>query len=203
MSSGLLLMYKEGLSLVCDQVRHSVYHSDTLKLIWRVVHSVPNSQTTNWPHFPPKPSSAYWNSGWRYMKAVHGAEAWTLIKELWQMINKVLNHASPVKFAPEIYSNVVCSIVPKCFMITSKFKFKQTVSSCRAGMETWGCSLQWSHMEVKSATFPHRLTEGTDRTRQYTVNNWHTAHRRRSAEQLFSTEKSVEQHIRCVSSNLF
>lgn len=78
-SIGLPLMYRAGLSLVCVQVRHSEYHCDILGLIWLVVHSVPNSQTTRRSHFPPTPSSVYWAAGWRYMKAVHVEEAATWI----------------------------------------------------------------------------------------------------------------------------
>ena len=76
-STGLPLMYRAGLSLVCVQVRHSEYHCDTSGLIRLVVHSIPNSQTTKRSHFPPTPSSVYWAAGWRYMKAVHVEEAAT------------------------------------------------------------------------------------------------------------------------------
>lgn len=76
MSSGMPSMYKTGFSLLCFQVRHT-YRRKLSREILLVVHSLPNSQTTNRPSLPPTPSSAYWTSGWRYMKAVHGTTPWT------------------------------------------------------------------------------------------------------------------------------
>lgn len=80
MSSGVPLMYKVGFSLEWVHVRHIMYHCDALRMILRVVHFIPNSDTTIWPPCPPKPSSELSTSGWRYMKAVHGTTPWTYIR---------------------------------------------------------------------------------------------------------------------------
>lgn len=164
-SIGLPLMYRAGLSLVCVQVRHSEYHCDILGLIWLVVHSVPNSQTTRRSHFPPTPSSVYWAAGWRYMKAVHVEEAAT-----WIWLKYDTRFLQFERYCCIYYLDY------RMFFIStpSSFRLKQTVSSCRAGMETWGFSLQWLPLNVKSATFPQRLTPETDRDRPWTANHQHT-----------------------------
>lgn len=77
--STLPSMYRSGLFVRCVQVTHSRYQCNGLSWTWPLLHSVPDSQTTRWPHLPSRPSSALWLPGWRYMKAVHWQEApsWT------------------------------------------------------------------------------------------------------------------------------
>lgn len=151
--------YRAGLSLAGDQQRHTECHFDGWSWTFEVVHSVPNSHTTKLPDLPPRPSSTYWASGWRYMKAVHGDS-----RNCWMLRMKTL----PV---------CKCLYQSKCGSnpwppLTSNFRLKHTVNSRSAGMKTWGFNFQWLHLGVRSATFPHRLSWGAeDRSRRWRVNH--------------------------------